>query len=416
MKNGKIVMQSPAAPVGATAAAGHEEKLTTLKTGTDHLPDLAFNTEGIKNLNLLGKKADRLVISGDTRVNMQPGLLAMHTIWTREHNRVVDSLLKENPAMTDRDLFLRARKSTIATFQAITMYEWLPTVIGTGISRKYNLHSYTRGGGYTPDTIDARVSNAFATVATDDVFGFGHSQIADVLHRYEADLTSSKHGHLNLRDNYFSPGRVLRQGGIDPMLRGMILTACQKVDTKAADSVRNFLFGTNTKGFDLVAINIQRGRDHGIPDYNTLREGIGLKRMNSFEDITPDREIVSLLTRIYKGNVDNIDAYVGGLAEPHVAGGAVGELFANIIADQFARLRNGDRHWFENKAVSAGDPDEIIKYKRTTMAQVIARNSGLGEQDRIWDGHAGGASLAGAKGFFVPLGLRGREREESMEL
>jgi peroxidase len=141
-----------------------------------------------------------------------------------------------------------------------------------------------------------------------------------------------------------------------------------------------------------------------------------LKRMNSFEDITPDREVVSLLTRIYKGNVDNVDAFVGGLAEPHVAGGAVGELFATIIADQFSRLRNGDRHWFENKAVAAEAVEDIVKYRRTTMAQVIARNSGLGEQDRVWDGHAGGASLSGAKGFLVPRGLHGKEREESTEL
>jgi len=291
------------------------------------------------------------------------------------------------------------------------MYEWLPTVIGPGLVRKYNLHSYVRSGGYTPDTVDARVSNAFASVVTDDVFGFGHSQIADVLHRYESDLTASKHGHLNLRDNYFSPGRVLRQGGMDPILRGMILTACQKIDTTASDSVRNFLFGTNTKGFDLVAVNIQRGRDHGIPDYNTLRESLGLARMETFEDITSDREIVSLLTRIYKGNVDNVDAFVGGLAEPHVSGGAVGELFANIIADQFARLRNGDRHWFENKAIAGDDANDILKFRRTTMAQVIARNSGLGDQDRVWDEHAGGASLSSAKVFLAPTKLQGKELE-----
>ena len=77
------------------------------------------------------------------------------------------------------------------------------------------------------------------------------------------DIYSDLFGHLNLRDNYFSPGRVMKQGGLDPILRGMICTASQEVDTKAVDGVRNFLFGTNTKGFDLVAINIQRGRDHG---------------------------------------------------------------------------------------------------------------------------------------------------------
>ena len=236
--------------------------------------------------------------------------------------------------------------------------------------------------------------------------------MTDVLHRYEADLKPSKYGHLNLRDNYFSPGRVLRQGGMDPILRGMILTACQEVDTKAADGVRNFLFGTNTKGFDLVAINIQRGRDHGIPDYNTLREGLGLSRKESFEDITSDVEIAEKMKKLYNGNVDNVDAFVGGLAEPHVEGGAVGELFATLIADQFHRLRNGDRHWFENNEHLRDDMTEI---KHTSMANVVARNSGIDSHDISWSngkeiGKQGKpANLADTKAFFVPAFRSGME-------
>ena len=258
---------------------------------------------------------------------------------------------------------------------------------------------FTINARYSPK-IDARVVNEFSSVG----FRFGHSQVTNTLHRLNADLTASKHGHLHLRDNYFSPGRVLRQGGIDPILRGMIFTACQEVDTKATDGVRNFLFGTNTKGFDLVAINIQRGRDHGIPDYNTLREGIGLPRKTSFEDITSDTDIASKMKELYNGNVDNVDAFVGGLAEPHVAGGAVGELFATIIADQFARLRNGDRHWFENSAALQEDMHAI---KRTTMAEVVARNSGVGPEDRVW-AHA---KLGEMGAFFIPSRQQGRSSE-----
>lgn len=36
---------------------------------------------------------------------------------------------------------------------------------------------------------------------------------------------------------------------------------------------------------DLVAINIQRARDHGLPDYNSVREAYGLQRKTSWEDI-----------------------------------------------------------------------------------------------------------------------------------
>ena len=35
----------------------------------------------------------------------------------------------------------------------------------------------------------------------------------------------------------------------------------------------------------MIAINIQRARDHGLPDYNSVREAFGLPRMTSWDDI-----------------------------------------------------------------------------------------------------------------------------------
>ena len=157
------------------------------------------------------------------------------------------------------------------------------------------MHSYKASGAYQASSIDARVANEFASVA----FRFGHSQVTDAVKRLDQFLKPSIHGHLNLRDNYFSPGRVMKQGGIDPILRGMIWTASQEVDTKAVDGVRNFLFGTNTKGFDLVAINIQRGRDHGIADYNSLRGGLGLAKIQSWKDITTNEQTIAVLKTLY---------------------------------------------------------------------------------------------------------------------
>ena len=113
-------------------------------------------------------------------------------------------------------------------------------------------------------------------------FRFGHSQINTKVFRFDKKGEISPYGHILLREAYFSPERVTREGGIDPILRGAVKQAAQAVDTKIVDEMRNFLFSKKGVGLDLAAINIQRGRDTGIPDYNKVRKALGLKRKASF--------------------------------------------------------------------------------------------------------------------------------------
>ena len=340
---------------------------------------LTFNTKGLPNLNLLGRERESLVVSGDNRVNVQPGLLSFHTIWAREHNKVAKEIAMKYPTMDDERIFQHARRSTIATYQSTLMYEWLPLVIGKKMFDE-KIGPYTT---YDP-TVDPRISNEFATVA----FRFGHSQASDFLARLDENLEELKHGHLHLKNTYFTPQRVLNEGGIDPIVRGMIRKRCQAIDTIAADGLRNHLFGTSTSGFDLVSLNIQRGRDHGITDYNSLREAYGLKRFERFEEISNDLEIVEKLKTLYKNNISNIDAFVGGLAEDHMKGASIGELFGLIVADQFKRSRDGDVHWFENTEMIAEKNDEdddgddvlfnISYYQNMRMVDVLRRNTNMG--------------------------------------
>jgi dual oxidase len=53
-----------------------------------------------------------------------------------------------------------------------------------------------------------------------------------------------------------------------------------------------------------------------------------------------------MLAELYKNKIENLDAYVGGMLETNGVG--PGELFSVIIKDQFIRLRDSDRFWFEN--------------------------------------------------------------------
>jgi peroxidase len=161
--------------------------------------------------------------------------------------------------------------------------------------------------------------------------------------------------------------------GIDPILKYLGSVRGQEIDTRVVDDVRNFLFGAPGQGgFDLAALNIQRGRDHGIGDSNSVRVAYGLPRVTSFAEITPDVTVQQALQRAY-GSVDRIDPWVGGLAEKHLPGSSLGATFTRIIVDQFSRLRDGDRLWYQRSLPA----DVLGGVQTTTLTEVIRRNTGL---------------------------------------
>jgi hypothetical protein len=121
--------------------------------------------------------------------------------------------------------------------------------------------------------------------------------------------------------------------GIEAILKGAASGNAQEVDLLAVRDIRNFLFGApGAGGTDLIARDIQRGRDNGLTDYNSMRAAYGLPRVTGFAQITSDVQVQQKLQQLY-GSVDNIDAFVGALAEDHVAGADVGPLTKAVLVD-----------------------------------------------------------------------------------
>lgn len=103
--------------------------------------------------------------------------------------------------------------------------------------------------------------------------------------------------------------------------------------------------GGNPFGLDVTSMNIQRGRDHGLRPYNDYRQLVGLPRIDSWDYFDP--EIADILSKLYQ-TPDDIDLFVGGILEPPEFGSIVGKTFRDIIAEQFSRLRQGDRYFYEH--------------------------------------------------------------------
>jgi hypothetical protein len=308
--------------------------------------------------NLLPQDANGFFLAGDVRANENPELTSLQTLFVREHNRLAGIIKASNPSLSDEQIFQRARATVIAEIQAITYNQWLPSLLGPNA-----MPSYT---GYKP-WVNPGISNEFSTAG----FRLGHSLLGDDIEFFDNQGRPVAE-EMSLHDAFFNPN-VVKENGIDSMLKYLASDPASELDTKVVDSVRNFLFvGPGQGGFDLASLNIQRGRDHGLADYNTVRAAFGLPRVTSFAQITSDPEMQAQLQEMY-GNVNNIDLWVGGLAEDHVPGGSVGPTFRAIIVDQFRRLRDGDRFWYQR----AFSGTQLQQIQNTTLTDIIKRNTSL---------------------------------------
>ena len=319
---------------------------------------LPLNDGTQANDDAVGNPVTSLVVAGDVRANEQPGLTTFQTVFVREHNLHADRIAKERKDWNDEKIYQEARKIVVAELQVIVYNEFLPALMGQKLPRY---------SGYKP-TVQPGISNAFAAAA----YRNGHSMVGPdigVVNDQFVQIDS-----LPLQNVFFNPSILPGIGGVDPIIRYFAIDTQQITDTKIVDPLRNFLFGPpGSGGFDLGALNIQRGRDHGLSDYNTMRADFGLQRLRNFSQITSDTALAATLQKLYK-SVDNIDAWVGMLAEDHVPGASLGQTHIAIMRDQFMRLRDGDRFWYQNGMFN---PQQLARIESTRLSDIMMRTTGV---------------------------------------
>ena len=301
--------------------------------------------------------ANGAFLAGDIRAQENPDLTALQTLFVREHNRQVDLLKAAHPEWSGDQLYNQARAIVGAEIAHITYGEFLPSLLGRGAISRYE--------GYDP-TVNTSMNEEFAGAA----FRFGHSIVSANLQRL-AENGSAVGPDLSLKDAFFqTTSDFAANGGAAGFLRKLASDVSNELDVFIVDDLRNFL---NVPGasMDLAAINIQRGRDLGLGSLNQTRVALGLKAYTSFAEITSDASIAASLQAAY-GSVDNLDLWIGGLAENHGQGAMVGETFQIIIANQFEALRDGDRLWYENQGFDRRTLDQI---NDTKLSDLILLNT-----------------------------------------
>jgi hypothetical protein len=394
------------------------------------------------------------LVAGDVRANENFALSATHTLFALEHNKIVNALPNN---LSAEQKFQIARKVVGAEQQFITYNEFLPA-LGVDIS------AYR---GYDPG-VNASITNEFATV------GYrAHSMIhgnidptapegtytAEQLEAFEEQGIEIEHANgevtletpLNLA---FGNPDLFREIGLAPVLLGLGREREYRNDEMIDNQLRSVLFQVPVSGnpecldgpglpecfdgvVDLGAIDIERGRDHGMPRYNDLRAAYGLAPKTSFTAITgestesfpndpeidhnpaiddpdildfvelrdADGNLIPLespeaqteavsgtrrtttaarLKAIY-GNPRNLDAFVGMVAERHQAGSDLGQLQRAIWKRQFEALRDGDRFFYANDPDLPAIQSQFGISYQYTLAQIIRRNTDLTVRGNVFE-------------------------------
>lgn len=338
-----------------------------------------------------GGNSTSLFVAGDLRVNEQLGLLSMHTLFAREHNRLCDLIKIEWPTATDEEIYQLARKIVYAEVQIITYKEWLPALMGSD-APSLAAHTYSTSN-------DPSMLTEFTTA----IFRFGHSLIHDSLTLGYTKLSTSS---IPLRDAFFNPSFVANSPeNVDLILGGLLLDHAQEIDVFVTEEIRNFLFANNgvTACLDLPALNIQRGRDHGLSDYNTVRAAVGLSAQSSFSDITSDTALAAKLSTAYGGDISMVDLWVGALAEDHLTGSSLGELSTKIFQIQFERLRDGDPMFFlEDADFTTADMKKVFDTETFSFSQLLRDNTNIPTvPDDVFTISSAGSEICGSVGSIT---------------
>ncbi|HEU5470595.1 MAG TPA: peroxidase family protein [Actinophytocola sp.] len=390
---------------------------------------------------ILRANPNRAMVAGDVRANENLFLTATHTLFAREHNRIVNSLPN---SLSEEDKFQIARRVIIAEQQYITYNEFLPAM---GVS-------IPRYSGYR-NNVNATLTNEFATVGYRvhsmihgemEVAGEEDTWTAAQLDAFRAQGIEvvEEDGEVELviplNRGFFNPDLV-QPIGLGPLLQGIGGEPQYKNEEMIDNQLRSVLFQIPVTGnpecldgpelpecfdsvVDLGAIDVERGRDHGMPTYNQMRQAYGLPARTSFTQITgesssafppgtgidnpaslefrelsdvfgaaidPEDEdrleatpinsvrrapLAARLQAIY-GNVNNVDAFVGALAERHASNGDLGELQRAIWAREFTRLRDGDRFFYANDPGLTFIRNTYGIDFRSNLGDIIARNAGV---------------------------------------
>jgi peroxidase len=318
------------------------------------------------------KRLEKCFVAGDPRAEDNAFLTSIHALFLREHNRVAYELASLNPQWDDETLYQEARRIVTAEYQHIIFSDYLPNLIGRENAAEYGLMPLKNGYTYEYDgNIFPSVINEYSTAA----MRFCHALVPHHLQK----ATSNYELFHEKKTNYYIFNTTLSFYYPDAPLRGSIVQPSYYPSPQVNYDLNNYLFDgifPDSRRFSLPALNIQRGRDHGLPSYNEFRRECGLKYAYSFDDLDNIPPYVIERLRSVYADVNDIDLWSGIVSEYPIKEAVLGPTAACIVARQYKDWKVADQWYYE-----AGDnewirftPRQLSEIRKSLLARLLCDN------------------------------------------
>jgi peroxidase len=290
-------------------------------------------------------------------------------IFSRNHNHLAKRLEKLNPSWDDETVFQEARRINIAVIQFnLITTRTIERIFKQSIDEKYSPDrktstslefalAYRAGHYYTPTNMIFENKNGIK----------------------KEYLQSDTVGRSDLIENGFN--EALR-GALNQGLN--VQQFSEEIISKIGKDKRGF-------GLDLIGIDIQRGRDHGIPSFAEIRRRCNLKpEIKTFDDFklifNKTQSNVDLLKNIYE-SAEDVDFYVGGLLEiyENLANPLAGETFGCVIGNNYRNVMGGDIYFYTHpENPYPFTKKQIAAIQNYPVPNLFCTNSELKEMNKLW--------------------------------
>ncbi|XP_029794443.1 thyroid peroxidase [Suricata suricatta] len=274
-------------------------------------------------------------LAGDGRASEVPTLTAVHTLWLREHNRL---------AALRRCWFPPSTPMT-TEYSGKHAGRWKPVFPAVcGRSAGEPAGGRAEGGRRT-----------FLEEPPGAEEGLPQPQRGEGGVLLEVGVqTSHQRMHRGVAEAEGSRGKHVGHGGVHG---GVVAFVGAQV----------LLEGLGAQDFGEVV-------SHGYTAWRRFCSLPALETRAHLQAAAANASVAGRMMGLY-GHPDNIDVWLGGLAEPFLPQARTGPLFACLIGRQMKALRDGDRFWWESSGVFT--EAQRRQLARHSLSRVICDNTGL---------------------------------------